>query len=258
MIILKRGEYVAIIENYKEDVLYYQIKLFNDIEFIKHLFTSRIGWCNENTLNKLSNIFNVPRENIIKVKQVHGTDIMVIDSNTKDLKKIINLEKDGLITNTFNIVLTTSHADCVPIYFVDKEKEIIGLAHGGWRGTYNNISGKMIDKMIEVYDSNVKDILVGIGPSIGPCCYEVSKDLAEKFAIRYSDFKDIFMYKNGNIHLDLWRTNYFQLKEKGILEHNIVIGKACTSCHIDKFYSYRKEKGTKNRMVAAIGMFRDL
>ena len=55
------------------------------------------------------------------------------------LKEISKLEKDGLITNIPNIILTTYHADCVPIYFLDKEKKIVGLAHGGWRGTYNNI-----------------------------------------------------------------------------------------------------------------------
>ena len=54
------------------------------------------------------------------------------------------------MTHLPNILLTTYHADCVPIYFVDKTKKIVGIAHGGWKGTFENISGKMIDKMIKV------------------------------------------------------------------------------------------------------------
>ncbi len=69
----------------------------------------------------------------------------------------------------------TYHADCVPIYFVDMKKKIIGLAHGGWRGSFDNISGKMVETFVRNFNTNPGDLLVTIGPSIGPCCYEISK-----------------------------------------------------------------------------------
>ncbi len=249
---------MGIIENYKDGTMYYQMEAFNDINFIKHLFTSRIGWSNDNIHDKISNIFNLPKINIVNLKQVHGTDIIIIDEKVGSLKEISKLEKDGLITNIPNIILTTYHADCVPIYFLDKEKKIVGLAHGGWRGTYNNISGKMVDLMMDTYNSKAKDILVGIGPSIGPCCYEVSMDLGEQFNSRYSRFKDILQYRNDSVYLDLWKMNYLQVKEKGVPQDNITLSETCTYCNEDKLYSYRKEKGTKNRMVAAISIVMDM
>jgi YfiH family protein len=249
---------MEMIENYRDGIFYYQFKSFNNIGFIKHLFSSRIGWNNKNIFDNISNIFDVPSDNIINVKQVHGTEIMIVDENLKNFKEFSKLEKDGLITNIPNLVLTTYHADCVPIYFLDKRKKVVGVAHGGWRGTYNNISGKMIDTMIDIYGSNTEDIIVGIGPSIGPCCYEVSKELGQQFTEKYNNFKDILHYKDDSTYLDLWKINYLQVKEKNLLKDNIILSKACTSCHIDKFYSYRKEKGTKNRMVAAISIAKDL
>lgn len=242
---------MTMIEKFENNDLYFQFKMFNDIKFVNHLFTSRIGWSSD-IRKRISNIFGIPEENVINVKQVHGTDIQVIDSNINDYKNFANIEADGLITNLPQVALTTYHADCVPIYFIDISHKVVGLAHGGWRGTFENISGKMVDTLREIYNSNNEDILVGIGPSIGPCCYEVGEDLKELFSNRYINFKDIIVEKNGRIFLDLWKVNFLQLIGKGIPEENIAVSNMCTSCNIDKFFSYRKENGTKHRMIAAI------
>lgn len=244
-------------ERYEGDILYYEFNPFKDIDFIKHIFTSRIGWNIENALNNLSNIFNVPRSNIISLRQVHGSQIRIIDGKMNDHSKLIGREGDGLITNISNIVLITYHADCVPIYFLDKKKKIVGLAHGGWRGSFDNISGRMVHTLTKEYNSQPEDILAAIGPSIGPCCYEISKDLGHKFAEKYRNFDNILIKKKNNIYLDLWRLNYLQLRAKGIMNKNITLSNSCTSCNIDKFYSYRREKGTNNRMVAAISLTKD-
>lgn len=241
-----------IIEKYKDNTLFYQFKRLSDYENINHLFTSRIGWNMDYVKDQLAWILNVPVDNIVRVKQVHGTNIKVIDSRTENLQELSQLEADGLLTNLADIVLTTYHADCVPIYFFDKIKGVVGLAHGGWKGTFENISGKMIDTIKSVYKSNVGDLHIVIGPSIGPCCYEVREDLFKLFSSRYKEYKDILIKNNGKIFLDLWKVNYLQLLDRGIPRENIAISKTCTSCNVDKLYSYRKEKGTTNRMIAAI------
>lgn len=245
---------MGIIEKNRDGILYYQFERFNRLNYIEHLFTSRIGWNNGNITDKLSEILNMPKSNQVNLKQVHGTNIILIDSDDEDFKELSKREGDGLITNIPDIILSTNHADCVPVYFIDQRKKVIGVAHGGWRGTYENISGKMIDRMKEVYSSESEDILVGIGPSIGPCCYEVGKDLGEQFKKRYPSFSSILIEKDNKAFLDLWKVNYLQVKDKGVREENIVVSKACTSCHVDKFHSYRREKGTKERLVAAIGL----
>ncbi|MBZ2173687.1 peptidoglycan editing factor PgeF [Schnuerera sp. xch1] len=243
---------MELIEQYKDNALFYQFKEFNNYNHIKHLFTSRVGWTNENIKYRISDIFNVPKSNIVSVKQVHGTDIKIIDSKVNNFIEFSKLETDGLITNLTDIVLATYHADCVPIYFFDKVDNIVGIAHGGWRGTFDNISGKMIDTFKRRYSSNNNNILVAIGPSIGPCCYEVGEDVMKQFTNRYDNFRDILVRRNGKVYLDLWKINYLQVVDKGIPKDNIILSNTCTSCKVNKFYSYRKENGTDNRMIAAI------
>ncbi len=109
------------------------------------------------------------------------------------------------------------------------------------------------------YGSNIDNILVGIGPSIGPCCYEIGRDLAHQFTNKYENYNHIIIERDNKVYLDLWKVNYLQIRDKGVKDRNIIVTKICTSCHNDKFYSYRKEKGgTKHRMIAAIGLISNL
>lgn len=243
-----------IIERYDKDMLYYEFEELKKFSFVNHLFSSKIGWNLENTMENISKIFNVKKSNILHLKQIHSNHIEIIDEKTFNGGKNIVKEGDGLITDLSNIVLMTYHADCVPIYFLDKEQRVVGLAHGGWRGSFDNISGNMAYAFIEKFNSKPQDILVAIGPSIGPCCYEISKELGDKFIEKYNDFQDILIKRDSSIYLDLWKLNYLQVKRVGILDKNIILSNTCTSCNIDKFYSYRKET-TKDRMVAAISLF---
>lgn len=267
---------MGVIEKYKDEILYYQIEGFNLKNNIKlksnhkelsgfedkeelmlnnkmsHLFSSRIGWNQENIFESLSQVMEIPEERIYRAKQVHGTDILIIDN--QNYKDVIKEEKDGLITNKKGIALATYHADCVPIYFYDNKKEIIGLAHAGWKGTLNNISKSIVDGMVKHFKSSVEDILVAIGPSIGKCCYEIGHDVEKLFVDKFSDGKDIIERKDNKLYLDLVEVNKINLIELGIKEENINYSNFCTSCNINSLYSYRKENGTKNRMLAAISL----
>lgn len=263
---------MGIIEEYKDEILYYQIKGFNlnnninnrnqgmqgiqdSEEFIlnnniNHLFSTRVGWNQEKIFANLSEVLNIPEEKIYRAKQVHGTDVLIIeDQNYKD---ILIEQIDGLITNVKGIALATYHADCVPLYFYDKNKEVIGLAHAGWKGTLNNISKSIIKKMIDTFGSNVEDISVAIGPSIGVCCYEIGHDVEKLFIDKHPNNINIIQRKDNKIYLNLWEVNKINLLDSGVKEVNIFYSNICTSCRVDKLYSYRKEKGTKNRMIAAI------
>lgn len=241
---------MGIIEKKFKDILYYEIDGFNYNDKINHLFSSRVGWRQDKIFEDLSQILNIEEDNIFSAKQVHGTDVVII--NKEDFSKKDIGEKDGLITDVKNIALCTYHADCVPIYFYDNKKQVIGLAHAGWKGTLNDINKNMIKIMIEHFGSDIKDIKIAIGPSIGSCCYEIGQDVLDLFLKKYSDYKNIFFKKEERVYLNLWEVNKINLLNLGIEEKNISLSEACTSCNIDKFYSYRKEKGTKNRMIASI------
>lgn len=241
---------MGIIEKHKDEILYYEIEGFEFKDRFKHVFSTRIGWNQEKIFKDLGNVLEISQDKIYRGKQVHGTDVLVIKD--QDYRKVFKEEKDGFVTNIKGIALSTYHADCVPIYFYDTKKNVIGLAHGGWKGTLNNISRSIIEKMVKEFGSKVEDIMVAIGPSIGICCYEIGEDVEKLFVEKYPKVEDIIIKKDGKMYLDLWKVNRVNLINLGVREENIYNSHICTSCRTDRLYSYRKEKGTKNRMVAGI------
>lgn len=235
------------------DIEYYIIQSFQESKQVNHLFSTRIGWEDESFSKNISKLFNAEEDNIVFSNQVHGTNIGIIENTEKYKREVFPNGVDGLITNKKGIVLVTYYADCVPLFFLDIENEIIALAHSGWKGTLKNIGGKMVDLMVEKFNSDVKDIFVGIGPSIGPCCYEIGKEVYDKFKEKHWFYERIFTPINKEKwYLNLWEVNRVLLQNRGIPDKNITISSICTSCNNDILYSYRKENGTKNRMISAI------
>ena len=188
---------------------------------------------------------NFKINNLTSNIQIHSDIVNKIDEGNIGQK----LEGDALITNIPNVPLLIFTADCVPIAIIDKKNKAIGLAHAGWRGTYDEIAKKTIDKMKENYNTNSEDLVCMIGPSIGACCYEVSKDLVEKFNMNFTNSNEKFYtIEEDRYKLDLRKVNEYILKECGVKEDNIVNLNLCTSCNSDKFHSYRKHNQTLKRI----------
>ncbi|WP_296645287.1 peptidoglycan editing factor PgeF [Romboutsia sp. 13368] len=187
--------------------------------------------------------FNI--ENLTSNIQIHSDIVNKIDENNIGIK----LEGDALITNVVNVPLLIFTADCVPIAIIDKKNKAIGLAHAGWRGTFERIAKKTIEKMNKYYNTNSNDLVCIIGPSIGPCCYEVSKELIEKFNMNFTNSTEKFYTIEWDKYkLDLWKVNELILKECGVKDENIINLNLCTSCNSDKFHSYRKHNQTPKRI----------
>ncbi len=187
--------------------------------------------------------FNI--EKLTSNIQIHSDIVNKIDENNIGQKK----DGDALITNIPNVPLLIFTADCVPIAIIDKKNKAIGLAHAGWRGTYDAIAKKTIEKMTKNYNTNPEDLVCIIGPSIGPCCYEVSKELVEKFNMNFTNSTEKFYrIEEGKYKLDLWRVNEYIIKESGVKDENIINLNICTSCNSDKFHSYRKHNQTPKRI----------
>ncbi|MBS5786561.1 MAG: peptidoglycan editing factor PgeF [Clostridioides difficile] len=184
-------------------------------------------------------------ENMTSNIQIHSDIVNVVDK-TNICDKV---EGDALVTNLKNVPLLIFTADCVPISIIDRENKAIGLAHAGWRGTYGDISKKTIEKMQELYNSNPEELICIIGPSIGPCCYEVSVELIDKFVNKFGDLNNnIYVKRNDNVFLNLWSVNESILKKIGVKEKNIHNMNLCTSCRSNEFYSYRKDNKTLGRI----------
>ncbi len=189
----------------------------------------------------------------IVANQTHSDHIKVIkELKTKGWDSLNDAieDCDALITNEKGIVLTILTADCVPILLFDREKEVIAAIHAGWKGTSLEIVAKTVKRMIKEFNTNPKDIVAGIAPSIGRCCYEVGEDVAKHFFNIPKAYS-----KNGEKYmLDLPYLNEEQLLNCGVKKENIELSNICTACEVNRFFSYRKENGCSGRFMSMVGL----
>ena len=223
---------------------------FKDINekynFIKLVFTNiNVDMKNKDDRKSICKDLDLNYNNLTYNNQTHSDIVNVVNNdNIGEVK-----DGDALVTNLTKTPLLIFVADCVPVALIDTKNKAIALCHAGWRGTYSKITKNAIDKMIKLYNTNPEDIVCAIGPSIGSCCYEVSKDLIEKFnTIITNKEEKFYIIREDKYYLDLWKVNELILQECGIKKENITNLNICTSCNSDKFHSYRKHNQTLERL----------
>lgn len=264
----------------KNHVPYIQFKNLSATGIVKHGFSTRKGGVSTGIFSSMNLNFkrgddpdavmenyrrmaaalNMRVEDMVLSDQTHTTNVRVITEEDRGkgiLKPQDYSDVDGMITNVPGIVLVTSYADCVPLYFVDPVRKAIGLSHSGWKGTVGHIGQKTVWKMHEVYGSEPKDIVAAIGPSICQSCYEVSDDVAEAFRANFTadEAADILLDKgNGKYQLDLWKANWYVLTDAGILSEHLSVTDLCTACHPDLLWSHRKTNGQRGGLSAFLSL----
>ncbi|MGB9802734.1 MAG: peptidoglycan editing factor PgeF [Desulfofundulus sp.] len=196
-------------------------------------------------------------EHLVAGEQVHGDRVAVVGKVHRGRGARAAQDAlpatDALITGERLVPLSSYYADCVPVFLLDPVRRVVGLAHAGWKGTYLGIAGKTVQAMGRFFGSRPGDCLAGIGPSIGPCCYEVDTPVVDRFKDRYSFWRDILVpNRSGRWQLDLWEANRRILMEAGLEPGNIFISRICTCCRQDLFFSYRGSGGLTGRMAALI------
>ncbi|ONI38385.1 hypothetical protein AN640_02615 [Candidatus Epulonipiscium fishelsonii] len=199
----------------------------------------------------LAQKLGIPYESMTCSAQVHETNIKQVTYEDRG-NGVIFPNKwdsvDGIYTMEKDITLVTHYADCVPLFFYAPKHHLIGLAHAGWRGTVNKICEKMVKIWNEKHNVAYEDIQVGIGPSIGACCFEVNADVSEPFVNTFGKADFIKFKENGKANIDLWECNERMLQNLGI--YNIQIANICTCCNSDKYFSHRKTQGKRGLMGA--------
>ncbi len=157
---------------------------------------------------------------------------------------------DGLFTKEFGIFLVVSVADCVPVLLYDPVQKVVAAVHAGWKGTAAKIVSKAVGKLCEQCGTQAKDIVAWIGPSAGSCCYEVAKEVADRFE------KKAVTQKTDKYFVDLKCANYSQLICEGVSHSSIEISTHCTIHEKELFHSFRRDGKASGRMMAAIGLVR--
>ena len=189
---------------------------------------------------------------IVSVRQVHGrraTQVVVEMVGGPDLP-----DADALVTDEPGVLLLMKFADCVPVVLWDAVRRVVAIAHAGWRGTILGTPAAAVEMMVERYHSSPSDILAGIGPSIGPCCYEVGPEVEKGVSQVFGGAGVIHRNGDGSIHFDLWSANAETLMRAGIPEENVVTAGICTRCNSELYFSHRGSGGSTGRFGVVAGI----
>jgi YfiH family protein len=269
-----------------------QLAAFSKLPWLVHGFSTRMGGCSsldgERRLNlgfmewdtpdnvhanrrRLQEALGAKRFTLAPLQQIHSS---LLRPFTKPPAQ--PCKGDASCTRNTGLLLAVQTADCVPILLVDPQKRAVAAIHAGWKGTLARITEKAVGRMHYEYGSKPSNLLAAIGPSVGPCCYEVAADFVSKFTAQFADAADYFdepcsgeepnplqwlnMMPPGHqpapkgVHLDLRQANRRQLLAAGLSSRSIFVSDLCTACRTDLFFSYRKEGALSGRLMSVVGI----
>lgn len=262
LILSRRIATSLVIRKYQKKTDFYQFPHLAASSAVTHGIFTRHGGYSTGKFKGLNMSFDVGdvEENVLKnrtlvkaamnmpgmfsVRQVHGNSVRIFSQPDKsDLEEH---EGDALITGVPGYLLLVKGADCQSVVIFDPFRNVVANIHVGWRGSTQNIIGKTISVMEEAYGSRARDLISGIGPSLGPCCAE--------FVNHAQELPPAFKrYEVSLNYFDFWAISREQLEASGVCPGNIAVSAICTKCNSDQFFSYRKEKIT-GRFGTVIGL----
>jgi len=192
---------------------------------------------------------------IVSALQVHGRRVAAV--GREHLRKADLADTDALVTGESGILLLLKFADCAPVVLWDPVRRVVGLAHAGWKGTVLGIPAATVEFMARTFGSSPADIMAGIGPSIGPCCYRVGPEVASVAERGFAGAGVVLRDADGGAIFDLWSANAETLMRAGVLEENIAIAGICTRCRHDLFFSHRAVGGKLTGRFGVVVGIRD-
>jgi len=177
------------------------------------------------------------------VRQIHSNRVIVA-------RHPGNLgEGDALITNVPGLSLAVRTADCLPILMADAENRAVAAVHAGWRGTAQEIVLETLKAMTKEFGTISENVVMAIGPGIGPCCYEVGAEVARQFSTWFPDYQRL---TDMPVKIDLAEANVRQMRRNGGTNRQIDSSDLCTRCLPVVFHSYRRDREAAGRMISAI------
>ena len=213
-----------------------------------------VGDSQQNVIENRDRIFSVVNRSVdtlYDVWQVHGAKVICADEPR--FMDSLPEKADAILADYIGVTLMMRFADCVPILLYDPSNRVVGMVHAGWVGTVKKVVGAAVKGMQERYGASSSDLLVGIGPSIGPDHYNVGEDVVNKVEQAFGDFApSLLAYRNGKVYFNLWEANRYILEQSGVA--NVEVAGICTACHLEDWYSHRGEGGKTGRFGAIIAL----
>lgn len=236
---------------------------------VVHAISTRLGGVSEPPYDTLNLSLSVPDEpervlenrrrfvgalggdpsRLVSSRQVHGDDVLAVTDDFEPEAPLVRA--DVQVTDRPGWLLSLRFADCVPLLMVHPERRAIAAVHAGWRGTLKGAAATAVRALQERFGAEPAGLWVGIGPAIGPCCYEVGEEVAEQFADRGRG-----IVRNGSArpHLDLWALNHQAVAAMGVPAEQIEVAELCTRCKAELFFSHRAQGYPAGRFSAALGL----
>jgi hypothetical protein len=182
------------------------------------------------------------------VRHVHGTAVWTVGQTLVD-----GAEFDGLVCDRKGAVLGAFSADCIPLLFAEPDARICGAAHAGWRGTVAGVARNVVARMAEL-GARPERIRVALGPSIGPCCFEVGPEVVAAFRAAFGELPNMIVRGPHKDHIDLRVATRAMLERAGVHPALIDDRPPCTRCEPDRFFSYRRDGQAGGVHMAFIGL----
>lgn len=261
----------------RDGVVYYTFPSFDEIPFVRHGFSTRIGGVSDGIYASMNLSFTrgdedaAVRENFARFCRAIGTDsdnvvvsaqehhTALYNAGAADRGRGVTIPRgyediDGLLTDEADVVLCTQYADCVPLFFVDPVRRVVATSHAGWKGTVARIGDVTVKRMCTDYGCRPENIVAAIGPSIGPCCFEVDAPVYEAFSQLPLFDGGCYRQRGEKYDIDLWEVNRRVLLEAGVTPDHLTVTDLCTRCHPDLFWSHRATGGQRGSLAAFIAI----
>ena len=204
----------------------------------------------DENLNRVCHAFGILRANAVSPSQRHTVNVQRVDREDRGR---IWAGYDALITDHEDVPLILRYADCTPVLIYDPVHRALALVHSGWRGTVQGITRAAVEALARSYGSRPSELVAAIGPSIGPCCYEVGEEVVGAVQRAFCNADGLLPGQaNGRRHFDLWSANRRWLVEAGI--HQVEACELCTACNTAEFYSHRAGGGRTGHFAAVMGL----
>lgn len=217
-------------------------------------FVSESGNGGEETSiwNEFCSTVKAPFERVVHFKQVHGDRVVFVnqDFKTPGLPRISKTreEADAGMTREPERPIAIFTADCAPVFFLDPKNHAIAIAHVGWRGAEKKLPSKIAKEMWAQFETVSQGLLVGLGPMIRSCCYEVGPEFTARFPGSVEA-------RGGKYFFDLKKAIMTDLLKAGVMPLNILDSGLCTACDTNKFFSYRKEGSGAGRLCSLLMIY---